>query len=175
MSSKERDYVRYKGILFTKEDINKITGIASLDSHNIRFVYRYIRHVHEKTRLSKYEIADKFGVNINFIKKIISGTQKELYKKPIRKIFPYEKVEDNSLAISLKYKLGKTVFHKLFKTYNCSSKDIKTALEKIYRLWHELGNFSSLSSRLNTSPYRAHLLIDFIKENEIIRMEISRE
>ena len=38
MSSKERDYGRYKGILFTKEGIYKITGISSIDSHNIRFV-----------------------------------------------------------------------------------------------------------------------------------------
>jgi len=169
MSFEEKDYRRYKGILFTKEDIYKITGISSLELHNIKFTYRFIAHLYKKAGFSKYEIADMFSVNINFINKILSGRQKKLYKKPIRRTSLYEEFEDNPLAISLRNQLGNTTFNKLLNIYNCSSKDIKHILKKTYRLWHKLGTLSSLSYRLNICISKVSLLINFIKEHEIIK------
>lgn len=169
MPSKKKYIRRYKGVLFTKKDINKITGIHSREPNNIKFAYRFIRHLYKKTGLSNQEIANMFDVDTHLINKIVTEIQKTSQKKSIQYSLYYEEIRDNPLALSLENYLGKKAFSRLLKSYNCSSKEIKSLLKKIYRLWHKSGSYTSLSARLNIPSSKVPLIINLIKVHKIIK------
>lgn len=169
MSDKEESYKRYKDILFAKKDIYKITNITSLHDKNIRFAYRYIRHLYTKANLSTGEIANIFEVNIDLINKIVAGHDVKLYEKPKKAILLDVEIRNNLLAICLKDLIGNNTFYTLINSFGLSPKEAETLLEKIYRLWQKLGTKQALVWELKIPCSKVDLLINFIKHSNIIK------
>lgn len=162
----------HTGISIAQRELQKITGNSSLRHHNIQFAFRFIRHLHFKKGFSSKEIADKFEVDENLINNIIlssKGKQKITNKMRDKSAQNNLNIFNDSLAVSLQEYIGKTTLGKLLRNHNRSAQEIRPFLRRIYRLWHKFGTFQALSQYLNISPSKTSALINFIRENKVIR------
>lgn len=162
----------YRGIIFNKENLEKITGTKSLKDYNIKFAVRLVERLYEKN-FSTQEIEKLFGVSKHLINKIL----RRKYRKPetwpdLKNRILEKKVE---LAHSLENRIGKAIFCKLLNNFNLQKKDVEVLLNKIYELWQKVGTFQVLAIELGISGTEASQIIHFIKENEIIeKFEIPK-
>ena len=167
MTDSTKEYKRYRGILFSKEDVFKITKLNRFDRPSMIYAYTVIKNFYTNIGLPPREIASSYNVSVQLINKII--------KNPTRVSGIAEEASSESIGRSNRVSLlskciGATTLSKLQNNFEYSDEEIDVLLRKMYLLWHEAGTLYSLSERLGiSSSTKVSTLISFIRNSGVIK------